>query len=68
MRSFTSRVVSFCWDYCPCHGFCGWIRLGTHGRGLSITGNPPLFSERYGYRKPIARFGRYRMFALGVLA
>jgi len=36
-----------------------WFRL--FGRGLSVSDkikNPPLFSERYGYRK-ILRFGKW---------
>lgn len=68
MRYFSCRLFSFCWGWCACHGFCGWIRLGTHGPGFSVTNTAPLFSERTGHRKPIARVGRYRVFPLGAYA
>ena len=42
----------------------GWLRLGARGPGFSWTCEPPLFSERYGYRKPIVRIGRWRVFVL----
>ena len=42
----------------------GWIRLWRDGPGLSWTTSFPLFSERYGYRKPLLKVGKFRMFYL----
>lgn len=33
----------------------GWFRIA--GYGLSITTDPPMFSERHGYRKVLRLFG-----------
>lgn len=38
-----------------------WLRIGTHGRGFAVSDkvkHPPLFSERYGYRK-VLRIGKW---------
>jgi hypothetical protein len=38
-----------------------WLRIGKRGRGFAISDkikHPPLFSERYGYRK-VYRIGRW---------
>ena len=40
----------------------GWISV-CH-RGLHYTSNPPLFSERNGYRSPFLTSGKWRVFAL----
>ncbi len=42
----------------------GWIRLGSLGPGIAYTKNPPLFSERYGYKKPFMKLFGYRFFWL----
>ena len=42
----------------------GWIRLGAFGPGISWTRTAPVFSERYGYRRPILRWGDWRLFLL----
>lgn len=39
-----------------------WVRVC--GWGLSLVGTPPVFSERYGHRRPILRCGRWRLFWL----
>lgn len=40
----------------------GWIRL--LGYGIAYTSNPPLFSERNGYRQPFFKAFGYRFFVL----
>ena len=50
-RKFKSHIWSH-WIYEG--GF--WFRL--FGRGLSISDHPPMFSERYGYRK-VVRIGKW---------
>jgi len=42
----------------------GSFRFGTYGWGLNYTCNEPLFSERYGFRKPFLRLFGYRFFLL----
>lgn len=43
-----------------------WFRLGATGPGLQLKGprHRPLFSERYGHRKPILNLCGYRLFYL----
>lgn len=46
--------------------FCldaGWFRV--FGHGLAYTWNPPLFSERNGYRRPFMSVFGYRFFVIG---
>jgi len=38
----------------------GFLRLGIFV--VSYTCKSPAFSERYGYKKPIIRIGKYRVF------
>lgn len=48
------------------HVFCleaGWFRV--FGYGLAYTRQPPLFSERNGYRRPFAMALGYRFFVIG---
>lgn len=33
------------------HPECSWVRWRPSGRGLVLTRQPPLFSERFGYVK-----------------
>ena len=45
------------------HAYDGgfWLRIGNRGRGFAVVNkskNPPLFSERYGYRK-VYRIGKW---------
>ena len=40
----------------------GWVKVA--GRGLSYTNCPPLFSERNGFKMPIAKVFGYRIFWL----
>lgn len=42
----------------------GWMRLGRFGYGFSWTRMAPLFSERYGYRRPLFSVGGWRVFFL----
>jgi hypothetical protein len=42
----------------------GWFRLWSRGPGLSWKNGPALFSERYGYDRPIVRVGSWRIFTL----
>jgi hypothetical protein len=38
-----------------------WLRIGKRGRGFAVSDkikHPPLFSERYGYRK-VLRIGKW---------
>ena len=53
----------FCWDLAKDKG-AGFVRLGLWGPGFHFTTRPPLFSERYGYRKPFLVIGKYRFFVL----
>lgn len=42
-----------------------WVRLQREAwDGWSVTWAPQLFSERYGYRRPIWSMGRVRVFTL----
>jgi hypothetical protein len=38
----------------------GWFRI--NGYGLNFTSNPPLFSEQNGYKKPILKIWKWRLF------
>lgn len=42
----------------------GWIRLWRNGPGISFTTSKPLFSERYGHRRPLLKILRLRFFRL----
>lgn len=45
---------------------CCWVRLTANGPGLRLAypSSPRLFSERYGYRKPILSLLGFRLFKL----
>jgi hypothetical protein len=42
------------------YGFWAW--LGSKGFGLLGPLDRPLFSERNGYRRPLAKIGKWRFF------
>lgn len=40
--------------------YAGWIRI--YGLLAHWTSEPPLFSERYGFRRAVVRIGVWRLF------
>lgn len=54
-----ASLLGFYMEHSPGGGF-----LRILGHGVSWTALKPLFSERYGYRKPFVRIGRIRFFWL----
>jgi hypothetical protein len=53
----------FCFDGCRNSGIW-WFRIFGIGLVLKSPRNKPLFSERYGYRKPIIRIAGWRVLLL----
>lgn len=44
-----------------------WVRAPRNGTGVSLLTDDPMFSERYGFRRPFLRIGKARFFRLGAL-
>ena len=50
--------------YANCRDGVFWLRLGSLGFSVNAPWRAPMFSERYGHRKPIAQLLGWRVFRL----